>query len=291
MSILVSVIIPARNEAALLARTIESVLAAASVLQAEQDGCGVEVIVVDNDSTDGTAAVAEEYRSDARVTLLLCTQLGSALARNAGARQSLGGVLVFLDADTLMPATALQQIVAHCTSGRYLAGMTGLASAETGRRAQCWWWFWNQVRRLPLPRAKGMPALMFCTRAAFTQFGPFDEDVSIGEEWPILAGVYRADRQRFIYDRTIIARSSSRRMELQRFGYLRTFGRYVWAVLHRSGRIAYPDTVRHQHTTCQESDHADRALCHPFSHCLRRGPTAATSRRDGSSASLSRDGG
>ena len=118
-------------------------------------------------------------------------------------------------------------------------------SAFGGRRARCWWAFWNAVRRLPLPRAKAMPACMFCTREAFDEFGPFDERVAIGEEWPILAGLYRARPRRFVYDQAITALSSGRRMELQRFGYARTFARYVWAVLSFRGRVDYPDHVRH----------------------------------------------
>jgi hypothetical protein len=97
-------------------------------------------------------------------------------------------------------------------------------------RACCWWAFWNAVRRLPLPRAKAMPACMFWPREAFDEFGPFDERVAIGEEWPILAGLYRARPRRFVYDQAITALSSGRRMELQNFCHMRTFARYVWAI-------------------------------------------------------------
>ena len=137
----------------------------------------------------------------------------------------------------------------QCTQGvdeqGYEAGITRLGALDGGRRARCWWAFWNAVRRLPLPRAKAMPACMFCTREAFDEFGPFDERVAIGEEWPILAGLYRARPRRFVYDHAITALSSGRRMELQRFGYTRTFARYVWAVLSFRGRVDYPDHVRH----------------------------------------------
>ena len=34
-------------------------------------------------------------------------------------------------------------------------------------------------------------------------------------------------------------------MELQHFGYTRTFVRYVWAILSFRGRVDYPDHVRH----------------------------------------------
>ena len=60
-----------------------------------------------------------------------------------------------------------------------------------------------------------MPACMFCTREAFDEFGPFDERVDIGEEWPILAGLYHARPAHFVYDQAITALSSGRRMELQ----------------------------------------------------------------------------
>jgi hypothetical protein len=246
-----SVIIPARNEAALIRQTIEAALAACSALAAE-----AELIVVDNASVDQTAAIVAEF--GAPVRRVLCARLGSAAARNAGAQAARGTVLVFVDADTLIPAHALCRITDHCRTRGKLAGITGLAPQEGGLRARLWWRFWSEVRRLPLPRAKAMPALMFCTREAFQRFGPFDETVSIGEEWPILAGVYRHCPERFVYDRALVARSSSRRMELQRFGYTRTLARYVWAVLHRTGRIGYPDTVRHAPPQSKESSPCQR---------------------------------
>ena len=69
------------------------------------------------------------------------------------------------------------------------------------------------------------------------------------KEWPFpvvkFVNRYRARPRRFVYDRAITALSSGRRMELQRFGYTRTFARYVWAVLSVRGRVDYPDHVRH----------------------------------------------
>jgi glycosyltransferase involved in cell wall biosynthesis len=276
MTIGISVIIPARNEAVLIAQTVESVLVAVAVLQQANpvEALHPEVLVVDNSSTDQTLAVLRPYQRAGRIRVVVCPDLGSARARNAGARQASGETLVFLDADTQMPPEALVGVYQHCTIGTKLAGITGLASAEDGIRARLWWWFWCQIRRLPIARAKAMPALMFCTRAAFATFGPFDETVSIGEEWPILAGVYRSHPQQFIYDRTIVARSSSRRMELQRFGYARTFGRYIWAVLHRSGRVGYSDRIRHG-ADQKEHDYVGVLGSDSLCDCIRNRPTAA----------------
>lgn len=286
MTMRVSVIIPARNEAALIGQTIEAALDAA-------DACAgdVEVIVVDNASTDATAAIVAGYGADGRVRLTPCARLGSAAARNVGARQAHGAILAFVDADTLMPRDGLCRIVAHCVEGGYFAGITRLASREGGMRARCWWGFWSQVRRLPLARAKAMPAFMFCTRDAFDRFGPFDEAVSIGEEWPILAGVYRAHPRRFMYDRALVAYSSNRRMELQPWGYLRTFARYVWAILHHSGRVGYPDTVRHSALANGETTDANADHRHAVGYAVGNRAVVAAARRDERAGDHDRDGG
>ncbi len=240
-----SVIIPARNEEALIGRAIEAVLAAAGAQPGiplpHLDTTGTELIVVDSLSTDRTAEVVGRYVERYGVRLLRCDRLKAPCARNDGARLAGGRILVFIDADTIIPPHTLRRIRHLCDVEGYGAGITWLASLEGGWRAWCWWTFWCHVRRLPLPRAKAMPALMFCARDVFQQFGPFDERVVLGEEWPILAGLYRAHAARFVYDHTLTALTSSRRMELQPFGYTRTLLKYIWAVLHTSGRLHYRD--------------------------------------------------
>jgi glycosyltransferase involved in cell wall biosynthesis len=203
-----------------------------------------EIIVVDNHSTDGTWKLLQDYAGRFGIRPVQFEALGSARARNHGRQQARGRVLVFIDADTHIPAEAISRIMEHCGQGEKQAGISSLASLDGGWRAWCWWQFWGQVRRFPLARAKAMPALMFCTASAFDEFGPFDEDVAIGEEWPILAGLYRVRPQMFIYDRALVAQTSSRRMERQRFGYVRTFLKYVWAILHHAGRVGYSDHIR-----------------------------------------------
>ena len=241
----ISVIIPARNEERLIRQTLDHVLAACRHLT-ETDGSREvtwEVLVIDNGSTDNTRNIVEaSAKSDVQVVPL--ETLGAARARNAGRRHSRGRVLVFVDADTMIPVDSLSRIAGHCHEQENVAGITSLGTLDGGLRAQLWWNFWNTVRHLPLSRAKAMPAFMFCTAATFDSFGPFDEGVAIGEEWPILAGLYKRSRKAVIYDRSIIARSSSRRMDRLPFGYTRCFLKYVWAILHRKGRIHYPDTVR-----------------------------------------------
>jgi len=83
-----SVIIPAFNAAATLARAIESVRA--------QTWPAHEIIAVDDGSTDATAEVAHRF---ADVRLIRQANRGVSVARNAGAAAAIGDWLAFLDAD------------------------------------------------------------------------------------------------------------------------------------------------------------------------------------------------
>lgn len=241
----VSVIIPARNEARWLSGTLDAAIEAVEHFhdQNAENSHSAEIIVVDNGSTDGTWDLLTRYSAVYGIRPIRWAPLGAARARNQGRRMARGRLLLFVDADTHLPVDAIARILELCERGKE-AGITWLAPLEGGWRAHCWWIFWGVVRRLPIPRAKAMPAAMFCTTLVFDEFGPFDEEVSIGEEWPILANVYRTRPGRFIYERSIVARTSSRRMEQQPFGYLRTFAKYVWAILDRRGRIHYSDQIR-----------------------------------------------
>jgi glycosyltransferase involved in cell wall biosynthesis len=87
----VSVIIPAYNAEPFVAETVESVLH-----QTYQD---LEIIVVDDGSTDRTAAALEEFGD--RVRVLRQANAGVAAARNAGVRMASGSWIAFLDADDL----------------------------------------------------------------------------------------------------------------------------------------------------------------------------------------------
>ena len=102
-----TVIVPAFNEEAYLAPTLGSIRAAADEARGVS-GADVEVIVVDNASADGTAAVARRLGA----TVVYEPVQGIARARNAGARRAAGDVLVFFDADVDVPRTLLVVICA-----------------------------------------------------------------------------------------------------------------------------------------------------------------------------------
>ncbi len=95
----ISVIIPTYNSARFLPQALDSVFA--------QDYPWVEIIVVDDGSTDETLQAIRPYRD--RLTYLHQENAGSAAARNAGLAQAQGEYVVFLDADDWLLPGKLQQ--------------------------------------------------------------------------------------------------------------------------------------------------------------------------------------
>jgi glycosyltransferase involved in cell wall biosynthesis len=247
-----SFVIPARNEEALIAESLEAILAsvarAAGVVPHELwlPDTPFEVVVADDASEDATGEIVETFREGVGVRLVRCVGGTCAAARNAGAAASSGRVLCFVDADTVVPEETVSRILQlHEREGRCLV-LFRLASREPGFRAWLWWSFWGLARHVPLARAKSMPAFMSCDRAHFDRYGPFDESSVTAEEWPLTGAAYRHHRDRFLYDRSLTARTSSRRMELQPFGYVRTFLTWALVVLFRWARTAPVARIRHE---------------------------------------------
>jgi GT2 family glycosyltransferase len=89
VSPLVSFVIPVKNDAARLQRCL------ASIVSNTYPRALIEVIVVDNDSSDGSARAARDYGAIVITAPDTCV----AALRNRGARAALGGIIAFVDAD------------------------------------------------------------------------------------------------------------------------------------------------------------------------------------------------
>lgn len=94
---MISIIVPIFNAEKYLAACIESLLA-----QTVQD---IEIILVDDESTDGSLSIAQSFATqDKRVRVLRQPHAGQSVARNYGIEQSKGDYIAFVDADdTILP--------------------------------------------------------------------------------------------------------------------------------------------------------------------------------------------
>jgi len=126
-------IIPAYNEAARLPRTLSALR---RHLAAHPVAGGVEVIVVDNASTDATAAIAREASSTALpVRVVGCPTRGKGAAVRAGVAVTDDALVGFMDADGATDLSALPEAVRLVSSGADVAiGSRGLAGSVTSER-------------------------------------------------------------------------------------------------------------------------------------------------------------
>lgn len=123
----VSVVIPARNAARFIAATLDS-------LQA-QTVDGFEAIVIDDGSTDATAAIVQERAAaDGRFRLIAGEARGVSRARNAGLAVAGGAFVLFLDADDLLVPEALARYLAALgdegVAGEGVAALGGVARID-----------------------------------------------------------------------------------------------------------------------------------------------------------------
>jgi len=153
------VVIPVRNGVRYLSEAIKSVL-----LQAQAD---LEVIVVDNGSSDGSGALAESF--GAPVRLISETRPGAAHARNAGVRVAGGEYLAFLDADDVWKAGKLERQLAELESRRdldmvFTFGENFLSPELT--KAEC-----QEVSYLARRGPFIIPSTMLARRQSFVRVG------------------------------------------------------------------------------------------------------------------------
>jgi cellulose synthase/poly-beta-1,6-N-acetylglucosamine synthase-like glycosyltransferase/peptidoglycan/xylan/chitin deacetylase (PgdA/CDA1 family) len=98
----VSVVVPAYNEAVVIARTVGSLAAS--------DYPEFDVVVVDDGSTDGTAEIVEGLGNQ-RVRVVTQPNAGKAAALNTGIRHTSGEVVVMVDADTIFEPETMRRLV------------------------------------------------------------------------------------------------------------------------------------------------------------------------------------
>ena len=98
-----SIIVPVYNAADYLSLALESLI--------DQTLKEIEIICVDDGSTDRSLAIVKEYAAtDARIRIVTENNAGVAIARNNGIRRARGEYIAFLDADDFVEAPVLERL-------------------------------------------------------------------------------------------------------------------------------------------------------------------------------------
>jgi glycosyltransferase involved in cell wall biosynthesis len=212
----ISLVIPAYNEEAYLPACLDAVMLNVADKVAE-------IIVVDNNSTDGTKQVIGRYPA---VKYLFEPRKGITRARQCGFLAASGDIIAYVDADTLPPGGWAEQIRAEfdadpglaCLSGPYsFYDLTGIRNAiSTG-------WF---VTARPLYSVTGYMMVggnFAIRRDVLEQMGGFDDSIEFYGEDADIAKRAKA-YGKVLFSRNFVMPTSGRRLKKQ--GLLKMAGLY-----------------------------------------------------------------
>lgn len=174
----ISVVIPHYNDLERLDRCLAALSAQTLSLSR------FEIIVSDNASSVGEAAVAKVIAGRAR--LVIASEKGAGPARNIGVEASRGAILAFTDADCLPEPGWLEAGIAlldhYGIVGGRMVVLVGNDRAITGAEAfECVFAFDN--KSYVLKKGFSVTANLFCKRATFDAVGDFRLHVSEDADW------------------------------------------------------------------------------------------------------------
>src|SRR3972149_8490690 len=207
---LVSIIITTKNEERYIGRCLDSLR--------RQTYRPIEIIVSDAKSTDNTMSIAR--RRGAKVVV---KETNMPQGRNLGAQRSKGRILVFMDADTTLPANWIGDAVKDLHKENAGMVLGTFRSMERTRRARFNSWFWSDL--LPYwmkvfgKTMHSTGSVFFIRRNLFFEVGGYREDRVLFEDGDL---VHRISKKgKIFWDKKLVAKVSMRRFEKD--GYLKWY--------------------------------------------------------------------
>lgn len=228
-----SIIISAYNEEKYIIPCLRSVFS-------QKEAPDYEVIVVDNASQDRTAKIVRDNFPRARVVQE--SRKGVTIARNRGAKEAKGEILLFLDADVIIPSNHLRKIEGRFGAAKKLITVSGpYIYFDGGFRIRLATFVCYQILAFPaeyffnrlLNFGCGINAGNFAVyRTIFEKIGGFDEKITFyGDETDISRRLKKFGKVRFFRDLEV--KSSARRLKKE--GAVRSYFKYalnfVWPYL------------------------------------------------------------
>lgn len=165
----ISVIIPAYNAEHYLGEALESVFA--------QTLAPAEILVVDDGSTDGTTAIAQQFSPE--VILIPQENQGAGGARNLGVERASGEYIAFLDADDLWTDIKLERqlsiLVQQSQTEMVFGHVTQFISPDIDEQLKA------TIACPDHPFAGYIPGTLFLRRETFLKVGFFETQWKVGE--------------------------------------------------------------------------------------------------------------
>jgi hypothetical protein len=164
---LISIVVPVRGQAQFLPASLDSIVA--------QDYPAIEIIVIDDGSTDGISDMLRQQPVDVRI--LKQRSAGSAASRNRGIRECSGELVAFLDAGDLWSPRSLQTMVRRLMANGgcdVVQGFGQLLEANGGTAEQ-------GPGRGPVESFLDCPGAAVYRHEAFEKVGLFDPRLEPGE--------------------------------------------------------------------------------------------------------------
>lgn len=196
---LVSIIVPTKNSAATLEKCLESIK--------NQTYSPIELIVVDNNSTDSTKDIARKFTDK-----VFNKGPERSAQRNYGATVAKGEFVVFIDSDMELSKGVIKQCVEKMSADTKIAGII-IPEESFGEG------FWAQCKKLERSFYVGvdwMEAARFFKREDFLKIGGYDENIVGAEDWDLS----------------------------QRMGKLGELNRIQEFIYHNEGKISLIRTIR-----------------------------------------------
>lgn len=186
----VSVVIPAYNEATYIDRLLEAL--------SKQNFESFEVIVSDASSGDGTDKVAADFKSQLDIRLVSSPPRGPGAGRNIGAKAARGDWLLFLDADVdITDRDFIKKLLEHTKSNNWDTSSAKMTAPGKAAKAYAKLYRYQRwLARTKRPVASGY--CIFTRRTIFEKAGGFNEKIQFGEDYEYVSKTGRGGKFGFV---------------------------------------------------------------------------------------------
>lgn len=214
-----SVVIPAYNEEKYIGASLEEL-----ITHAGKDI--FEIIVVDNASTDQTAAIAKKYKG---VKVVAEKRKGLTRARQAGLMAAKGDLVAYIDADTRVKPGWFHKVIKEFEKNKRLVCLSAPYSMYdvSKWKRMLVWSYWNLLAYptyVLLMKYMVLGANFVARRSVLLKIGGFDEKIEFyGEDTNIARRLHKIGKVKFL--RKSLVTSSARRMEAE--GWVRIGLKYT----------------------------------------------------------------